>query len=260
MKNQLRLQMNLPPAYDYGSWVRHAGVEDSCDRLALWDIHGGRLWLSSAAAAGKSHLLRVFSADHAAVTMLDVSISHADGSNAFESNPAVFNQTDNNQTNCNQTDSNQLTQQWVELLAGTSCWLIDVPAGAMSQTVAHALFHLLERARDLQCAIVLAWRGDPASLPPELSSRLLAMDKISMAAPADDEALLQVLRASAGSLQWDIREQVLQAMLTYLPRQLDVLVPALKALEALSFEQKHKPGPAWVKQQLLHLSESLPLT
>jgi len=237
MKNQLRLQMDLPPVYDYGSWIRHAGVEQSCDRLALWDIHGGRLWLTSAKAAGKSHLLRVFAVDHAAVAMLDVAEIHADGS-------------------C-QGDSSRLTQQWMELLAGKSCWLIDVPAGTMSQTVAHALFHLLERARDLQCAIVLAWRGDPASLPPELSSRLLAMEKTSMAAPADDDALLQVLRSSASSLQWDIREQVLQSLLTYLPRQLDVLVPALKALETLSFEQKHKPGPAWVKQQLLHISEAL---
>jgi len=69
--------------------------------------------------------------------------------------------------------------------------------------------------------------------------------------------LLNVLRSSAGRLQWDIREQVLQAMLTYLPRQLDVLVSALHALETLSFEQKHKPGPAWVKQQLMRIAKQL---
>jgi len=225
----LRLQMNLPPVYDYGAWIRHAGVEDGCDRLALWSVHGGRLWLASDVVAGKSHLLRTVAADQAFVGMLD-----------------VLADTDANHS----SNSWQLAQQWMELFQGCSHWLIDVPSGDIEQSVAHALFHILERARDLQRPVVIAWRGDINHLPPELSSRLLAMEKIDMAAPPDDNVLLQVLRSSACNLQWAIREQVLQAMLTYLPRQLDVLVAALKTLEAMSFEQKHKPGPAWVKQQL----------
>jgi len=236
-KNQLRLQMNLPPAYDYGAWIRHVGVQDACDRLALWSLHGGAIWLASNAVAGKSHLLRTFAADQAAdqnsVAMLEVT-----------------NQSDAN-------NSGELAQQWMESLHGHTHWLIDVQAGIMTQATAHALFHLLERGRDLQCPLVIAWRGQTGDLPPELSSRLLAMEKIEMTPPADDDVLLNVLRSSAGRLQWDIREQVLQAMLTYLPRQLDVLVSALHALEALSFEQKHKPGPAWVKQQLMRIAEQL---
>ncbi len=234
-EQQLRLQMALPPHYDYGAWIRHAGVEEACNRLALWSLHGGRVWLSSAQAAGKSHLLRTFVTDQAGIGMLDCSAQmEADG-----------------------TSSGELTQQWMESIGGCSRWMVDMPAGCMPQAVAHALFHLLERARDLGLPVVIAWRGNPDELPPELSSRLLAMERIEMAAPADDEVLLQVLRAGAGRIQWDIREQVLQAMLTYLPRQLDVLVAALHALEALSFEQKHKPGPAWVKQQLMRLADSL---
>ncbi len=232
-ENQLRLQMDLPPVYDYGAWIRHAGVEEACNRLALWSVHGGNIWLASEASAGKTHLLRTFAADQTAIAMLDV--------------PA-----DNHTRN-----SWQLAQQWMESLQGYKCWLIDVPAGAMAEPTALALFHLLERARDLQCPVVIAWRGEIDDLPPELSSRLLAMEKINMAAPADDDVLLNVLRSSAGRLQWDIREQVLQAMLTYLPRQLDILVAALQALETLSFEQKHKPGPAWVKQQLMRIAEQL---
>jgi chromosomal replication initiation ATPase DnaA len=232
-ENQLRLQMDLPPAYDYGAWIRHAGVEEACNRLALWSVHGGNIWLASESSAGKTHLLRTFAADQAAVAMLDAP-------------------TDNQIRN-----SWQLAQQWMESLQGYKRWLIDVPAGAMAEPVALALFHLLERARDLQCSIVIAWRGEVDDLPPELSSRLLAMEKINMAPPADDDVLLNVLRSSAGRLQWDIREQVLQAMLTYLPRQLDILVAALQALETLSFEQKHKPGPAWVKQQLTRIAKQL---
>lgn len=235
-KNQLRLQMDLPPAYDYGAWIRHAGVEEACNRLALWSMHGGAIWLASDDVAGKSHLLRTFAADQASVAMLEV--------------PAETGV----QTSIS---SGALAQQWMESLQGHVHWLIDVQAGAMTQSTAHALFHLLERRRDLQCSVVIAWRGDPGTLPPELSSRFLAMEKIEMTPPADDDVLLNVLRSSAGRLQWDIREQVLQAMLTYLPRRLDVLVSALHALETLSFEQKHKPGPAWVKQQLVRIAEQL---
>lgn len=229
----MRLQMQLPPVYDYGTWTRHAGVEHACNRLALWSMHGGNIWLTSDAAAGKSHLLRTFATDQATVGILTV-----------EADKHV-------------SDSWQLAQQWVESIQGSSHWMIDVPAGDMPQPVALALFHLLERARDLQSAIVIAWRGQADDLPPELSSRLLAMEKIDMAAPADDTTLLELLRSSAGCLQWDIREQVLQSMLVYLPRELDVLVAALHMLEAMSFDQKHKPGPAWVKQQLVRIAEQL---
>jgi len=241
-RNQLRLQMNLPPAYDYGAWIRHAGVQQACDRLALWSVHGGAIWLASDAVAGKSHLLRTFAADQAAhqnsVAMLEVT-----------------RQSGANQSGAN--NSGELAQQWMESLHGRKHWLIDVQAGVISKATAHALFHLLERGRDLQCPLVIAWRGQTGDLPPELSSRLLAMEKIDMTPPAADDVLLNVLRSSAGRLQWDIREQVLQSMLTYLPRQLDVLVSALHALETLSFEQKHKPGPAWVKQQLVRIAEQL---
>jgi len=232
-KHQLRLQMDIPTRHDYGTWLNHTGVEDACNRLALWSVHGGKVWLTSETAAGKSHLLRSFALEHAGTAMLDLI------------NPA------------GDISSWQLAQQWEKQLKGQPNWLVDVPAGELAMPVAHALFHLIERGRDQQRSIVIAWRGDAHALPAELSSRLLAMEKMDMAAPLTDAVLLQILRLSLGSLQWDIREQVLQAMLTYLPRQLDVLVAALHELEALSFEQKHKPGAAWVKQQLLRIADAL---
>jgi len=231
MKQQLRLQMHIPVSHAYGTWLRHTGVEDACNRLTLWSVHGGKIWLTSDMAAGKSHLLRTFATESANVAMLSV---HTVAASA---------------------NSWQLAQAWEKQLAEQRCWLIDVQAGALSISVAHALFHLLERGREQQRHMILAWRGDTQALPAELSSRLLAMEKITMSPPRSDDELLQILRASAGNLQWNIREQVLQSMLTYLPRQLDVLVMALQTLESLSFEQKHKPGPAWVKQQLLRIAE-----
>jgi len=232
-KHQLRLQMDIPIKYDYGTWLRHTGVESACNRLALWSVHGGSIWLTSEHVAGKSHLLRTLATEHGATMMLDV-LADADHDSSWK-----------------------LAQQWEKHLEEQQCWLIDVPAGEISLPIAHALFHLIERARDQQHAMVIAWRGDVSLLPPELSSRLLAMEKVDMGPPSSDDELLQILDASAGNLQWDIREQVLQAMLIYLPRQLDMLIVALKELEALSFEQKHKPGPAWVKQQLMRIAARL---
>jgi len=231
--HQLRLQMDIPANHDYGTWLRHAGVEDACNHLALWSLHGGRVWLTSDSAAGKSHLLRTFATELMTTATLDTA----------------------NDMDCG--DSWKLAQQWDRQLEGQRCWLIDVPSGDIPVSIAHALFHLIERGRDQQRPIVIAWRGELNTLPPELSSRLLAMERVDMAPPESDDELLQILSASAGNLQWDIREQVLQAMLTYLPRQLDLLVAALQELEALSFQQKHKPGPAWVKQQLIRIADAL---
>jgi len=221
--------MHIPPGYNYGDWVHHAGVEDACNRLALWSVHGGRLWLTSASPAGKTHLMQTVAGEHKNIRLLHVK-GDADAA------------------------SSQQVELWMQALQEQASWMIDVEAGAPSLAVSHALFHCLERARDLQRPVAIAWRGDIEGLPDELASRLRAMDAVRLSAPVRDDELLALLRACAGHLQWDIREQVLLAMLRYLPRQLDVLLPALKELERLSFEQKHKPGPAWLKQQLLRIS------
>jgi len=231
-QDQLRLQLNLPVSYDYGTWVRHAGVESACNRLALWTVHGGQIWLNSDMPAGKTHLLRSLASEQGTIALLDV------------------------QAGDTSDTSWQLVDQWMKQLEGAALWMIDVPSGPMELPLAHALFHCLERARDLQRPVVIAWRGDIEQLPPELSSRLRAMDHVMLEIPAHDDEMLMILRSGVSTLQWDIREQVLQAMLTYLPRELDVLMPALKELEQLSFEQKHKPGAAWVKQQLIRIANA----
>jgi len=228
--NQLRLQLEIPANYNYGHWLRHAGVEEACNRMALWSVHGGCLWLQSALPAGKSHLLQTIAHDHPQCALLKINTDMARG--------AAWDQV----------------QQWMQKLKAHAMWMLDVQAGALPLPVAHALFHALERARDLQRPLVIAWRGNVDDCPPELASRLRAMDTAILAPPAQDNDLLALLRAGASHMQWDIREQVLQSMLTYLPRRLDVLLAALQELEFLSFEQKHKPGPAWLKQQLIRIA------
>ena len=216
---------------DGREWLRHAGVEAACNRLALWMVHGGSLWLSSESPAGKSHLLSTIAADHPQCGLLEIA-----GTSAKEAGW-------------------RLVQQWVSGLGNRAMWLLDVQAGPLPASVAYAIFHCLERARDMQRPLVIAWRGDASASPPELSSRLGAMDKVIMKPPARDDELLLLLKAGTSWLQWDIREEVLRAMLVYLPRRLDVLLPALKQLEALSFEQRQKPAGAWLKQQLIRMAE-----
>ncbi|WP_167632034.1 hypothetical protein [Mariprofundus ferrooxydans] len=232
VQSQMRLALSLPERYDYGDWIRHDGVDEACDRMALWCVHGGSLWLRSLDPAGKTHLLRTLARESDNIALLEVS--------ALSDQPAW-----------------QLVEQWMRELEGSSMWMLDVQPGVLAVPVAQALFHCLERARDQQRAVTLAWRGDVTALPPELSSRLLAMEQCVLAPPSDDDALLNILHSSAGRLQWEIRQQVLQAMLTYLPRQLDVLIPVLRELERRSFEQHHRPGPAWLKQQLTDIASEL---
>ena len=225
--------MDASTGYEYREWVRHAGVETACNRLALWMVHGGCLWLNSETPAGKSHLLRVIASEHPQCGLLNVSTQAAGGAGW------------------------RLVQQWMGELSSRAMWLLDVPAGSMSASVAYAIFHCIERARDQQRPLVIAWRGDAALCPPELGSRLNAMDMVVMNPPAADDELLALLKSSTGYLQWEVREQVLQSMLVYLPRRLDVLLPALQELEALSFEQQQKPAGAWLKQQLLRIAGEL---
>ncbi|MDX8405696.1 MAG: hypothetical protein R8K50_06035 [Mariprofundus sp.] len=232
-KAQMRLALSLPERYDYGDWIHHDGVDEACNRVALWSVHGGSLWLRSQDPAGKTHLLRTLAREYSHCALLEVAADTGD-QQAWE-----------------------LVQVWMEALEPASMWMLDVQPGPLTLPVAQALFHCVERARDLQRPLLLAWRGEIAELPPELSSRLLAMDQCMLAAPSDDDVLLSILHSSAGRLQWEIRQQVLQTMLTYLPRQLDVLVPALRELERCSFEQHHRPGPAWLKQQLTRIASEL---
>ena len=230
-QKQLRLPMDAFAGYEAGEWIRHDGVEEACNRLALWTVHGGNLWLSSESPAGKSHLLRMLASEYRQCGLLNIDGSIAHGAGW------------------------RLVQQWVGELNSRAMWLLDLPPGTLPTPVAYAVFHCLERARDMQRPLVLAWRGDLSSCPPELSSRLGAMDRVSMAPPKHDEDLLALLKAGASWLQWDIREQVLCSMLVYLPRRLDVLIPALRRLERLSFEQRQKPAGSWLKQQLIGMAE-----
>ncbi|MFQ5582215.1 MAG: hypothetical protein ACE5F3_06280 [Mariprofundaceae bacterium] len=227
---QQRLGLVIPPSYDYGHWERHAGVEDACNRIALWQVHGGRIWLTSEAVAGKTHLLHALQQEQPQLGLICVSAQ----------NPGhAFGQV----------------QAWLTMLESRAFWAVDIPAGALLPASGLALFHLIERARDMRRPLLVAWRcPEEAMAPPELASRLKSMERIEFASPRSDHELRMVLRSVASSLQWDVKENVLDVLLAQLPRKLDVLIPALKRLETTSIGRgKRRISQAWTRQQIQQL-------
>lgn len=222
--HQQRLNWLFPDQPDDDDWVRHAGVEDACNRLALWLVHGGRLWLTSEEVAGKSHLLSLLAASHPQLGLVAV---HPDAPG----------------------HALQLVRGWLVQLETKAFWAVDVPPGPLNQAYAFALFHLLERAREMRRPIVLAWRS-AGPVPPELDSRLKGMERVEMQAPRGDEALRQVMRAVVASLQWQIPDAVLDVLLMHLPRRLDALPRMLHSLEADSLQHGKRLTPAWVRKWL----------
>ncbi len=224
------LGLCLPPSYEYGNWVRHAGIETAHNRLALWLVHGGRLWLTSDAPAGKTHFLHALAKEHAQMGLVTPSPETA---HAFLQ-----------------------VQTWLKQLSGYVYWVIDIAAGSMSQATAIALFHLLERAREMNRHMIIVWRNnDLTGLPPELASRLVAMERIDMYPPENDHDLITVLKSVADVRQWTVDDATLQFMLTHLPRHLHDMIHALKELENRSLAERKRLTRAWASKQIKCMRE-----
>ncbi len=223
-----RLKLNLPAHRAYSSWVRHPGVEQACNRLGLWLVQGGMLWLCSRGVAGKTHLLQMLAADHAALGLHTV---------ARMDPRAPYVQVN----------------EWAQFLMPSAFWAIDVPAGQVHRASMLALFHLIERARVLGRPLLISWRVriDDA-LPRELGSRLAGMlERVDIAPPPDDAWLRAVMRSICNDMQWQVEDRVLDTMLSLLPRRLEVIAPALCHLEAMSLAQRRRRlSQAWVRETL----------
>jgi Hda, lid domain len=232
MRQQL-LDIELPPTYAYAEWVRHAGVEAAHNRLALWLVHGGRLWLSSETPAGKTHLAHLLAAEHPQLGFIAVRPDAVQ--------PAI-----------------RQVAGWLEVLGNTAWWLFDVPAGELPRATAIALFHLLERSREMHRPIALIWRNaDFSTTPPELVSRLAALERVEMQPPRSDAELAAVLQAVAASRQWQIDEAVIHLMLTHLPRDLGYLLQAMGQMEKASLAERKRLTQRWASRQIRHMGDEL---
>jgi len=222
---QQRLNYKIPVTYPYGRWVRHEGVEQASSRIALWLVQGGMLWLGSDEVAGKTHFLHALSQEHPHVGLI----------RADEKPEAAV----------------RLVRSWLERLEPYAYWMVDMAAGSTGSVQGLALFHLIERAREMNRPLLISWRCDEHELaPPELSSRMRMMERVGMSAPMADSDLKAVMQSAADGLQWQVKESVLSLMLTHLPRRLDQQIKALTELESASLEQRQRITQAWAKEKL----------
>lgn len=232
MRQQL-LDIHLPPSYAWAEWVRHAGVEAAHNRLGLWLVHGGRLWLTSESPAGKTHLAHVLSCEHPQIGLLHV---QAGNGQAATRQVAV----------------------WLEELGHSAWWVVDVSAGTVSTATALALFHLLERSREMQRPVALLWRDpDVGVLPPELVTRLATLERVEMRAPLSDTDLHAVLHAVAESRQWNIDDAVIRLMLTWLPRDLSTLIDAMEQMEKASLAERKRLTARWASRQIRDIGDDM---
>jgi len=225
--HQQLLELTLPARYSYGDWVQHAGAEAAHNRLALWLVHGGRLWLRSDTPAGKTHLLHALAEEHPHIGLIRPGLASADHGWA-------------------------LVNTWLADLDERALWMVDVEAGPLPYATGIALFHLIERAREMHRPLLVAWRcGEEELAPPELASRMKGMEQVSMAPPHTDADLRGVLMSVAASCQWSVDEAVLTLLLSRLPRDLSVLVDTLDAMERAALQQRRRLNVVWARQYLV---------
>ncbi len=212
MSEQQALPLSILSKMDYGSWVRHQQAEDASGQLALWLVQGGLLWLTSEEVAGKSHLIQAVFSDCPQVTILDI--------------------------NEQGLSSVQQLKSWLNECEYSAYWVLDLPAGKLSIPLGFAVFHLIERAKNMNKALLISWRCDEDEIrPPELSSRLLVMERVDIAPPQTDDDLQKVLQSVLQTMQWDMKETVLPTLLQHIPRTLADLLQAIAMLDVYS--RKH---------------------
>ena len=215
MSTQQTLTLELPAQKHYGNWVRHPLVEGASGRLALWMIKGGSLWLSSSEIAGKSHLIQAVFTGYSQIAFLPPFQAHL--------------------------SSVAQLKAWLSTCEHHAYWVLDLPAGKLPMVVSYAVFHLIERAKDMNKALLISWRCHEKEMqPPELSSRMLMMEKASVSAPIKDEDLKQVLESVLQNMQWDMKETVLPTLLQHIPRNLPDLLNAIEKLDVYSREKQVK--------------------
>jgi len=218
------LHFSSPLQHDYRMWVHHSGSAVACAKVAMWMNQGGFLWLTSDEPAGKSHLLHALEQECPQLKRVEP---------GKRLNPIK-------QVAC-----------WLDSLVDADLWALDLHAGKLPERTALALFHLIERAKESQHALLISWRcPDDELQPEELASRLRMMEKVSIQAPETDEDLRRVLKSTARQLHWDIPEALIKVLLQHLPRDLGIQMDALHRLEAASLEERTRLTQKWAKKKL----------
>jgi len=227
---QRLLDLKIRPRYSYGEWVRHSNIEPVHNRIALWLVHGGSIWLSSSEPSGKTHLLHALKQEHPFLGLICIKKDDHDSSMA-------------------------VVRKWMDQLVPFAFWMIDLPNGRSFER-GTALFHIIERARTMQRPLLISWRCPESELaPPELSSRLKGMERLDMQPPQTDDDLKAVLLSYTRAHQWKVDDAIIDLLLLRLPRELAGLIKGLEAMEMASLEEHRPFSRTWAREYLGRLSQ-----
>lgn len=191
---QLPLPLDHSPRYDAAEFHPTAGSQAALEWLekpALWSQN--RLILWGEPGCGKTHLLHIWAQSHAAV---------------FINGPALRGLPS-------------------EITAPLAIDDIDLIADETS------LFHYLNAATQARLPVLLAARQPPSRLRlnlPDLTSRLRASMAVEITAPDDAERAALLARLAAAR-QLVLNIQVINYLLTHLPRTPAALIEAITRLD-----------------------------
>ena len=222
---QLPLDLGGEPDYSRDSFVRCRSNADALGLIDRWpDWPAPLVVLSGPEGSGKTHLARIWSAASGAA------IVSAGGLTAFGSHDA---------------------------LDGGACVVEDVPPEDVPE---HALFHLINAAREAGAALLITSRLPPASWKvavPDLASRLRLAAPLSLDAP-DDALLRQVLVKLFADRQLEVEKSVVDYMVLRMERSLGAARRLVAALDGEALSRGRRINRATVAAILARAGQGFP--
>jgi chromosomal replication initiation ATPase DnaA len=205
---QLALDLQFRPALGRGDFVVSDSNQDAVawlDRWPDWPSHA--LAIHGPAGCGKTHLAHVWQAQSQAVFLTRI-----DAESLMPGAAVILD-------NCLSAASNGL----------------DSP-----QQV--ALFHFLNRLRELKGSLLLLDREAPARWPialPDLASRLAAIPAIAVAAP-DDTLLAAILIKHFADRQLTIGDDAIDFLVRHIERSFAVAAETVAAIDLAALSSRRR--------------------
>lgn len=214
---QLALDLQFRPALGRGDFVVSDSNRDAVAWLDRWPDWPGRvLAIHGPAGCGKTHLAHVWQTRSGArfVTEIDAAQLEAGGAVILDE-PAV-----------------------------------GAPATDPAQDSQTALFHFLNRLRELQGSLLILHREAPARWPvqlPDLASRLAAIPAIAVAEP-DDTLLAAVLSKHFADRQLAVGDEVVAFLVLHIERDFAAAAAAVAAIDQAALSSRRRITLPLVRQ------------
>ncbi|HVJ34149.1 MAG TPA: DnaA/Hda family protein [Terriglobia bacterium] len=217
---QLALDLQFRPALGRSDFVVSDSNRDAVAWLDRWpDWPGQVLAIHGPTGCGKTHLAHVW-------------------------------QTRSQASFVTEIDAGTLQPGAAVILDEPSLWSSDADAARARQT---ALFHFLNRLRELRGSLLLLHREAPARWPvslPDLASRLAAIPAIAVA-PPDDTLLAAVLTKHFADRQLAVGDEVIDFLVRHIERDFAVAAATVAAIDQAALSSRRRITLQLVRQVVL---------